>query len=68
MTRRDLTDSRVDNILNATRFEGAPSCSLIACTVGYDSTKTNYPDMWAPTSKLYRLVVVGRLDRWHALW
>jgi len=68
MTRRDLTDSRVDNILNATRFEAAPSCSLIACTVGYDRTKSNYPDIWAPTSTRYRIVVTGRLVAWHTLW
>lgn len=67
MTRRDLTDAVNENILDATRFEPAPACSLIACTVGYDSTKTNYPDMWAPTSTKYRIVVTGRLDRWFAL-
>jgi hypothetical protein len=67
MTRRDLTDAANQNILDATRFEPAPSCSLIACTVGYDSTKTNYPDAWAPTSTKYRIIVTGRLDRWYAI-
>lgn len=67
MTRRDLTDFQNHNILAATRFEPAPACSLIACTVGYDSTKSNYPDMWAPTSTKYRIIVTGRLDRWFAL-
>ena len=67
MTRRDLTDAANQNILDATRWEPAPSCSLIACTVGYDSTKSRYPDMWAPTSTKYRIIVTGRLDRWYAI-
>lgn len=67
MVDRRLTDFHNENILDATRIVEAPSCALVACTVGRDSTKTNYPDQWAPTSKLYRIVVVGRLDRWFAL-
>lgn len=67
MERRDLTDAANQNILDATRFVAAPACSLIACTVGFDSTKTNYPDIWAPTSTKYRIIVTGRLDRWFAI-
>lgn len=68
MTRRDLTDANNANILDAIRFEEAPSCSLIACTVGYDRSKAAYPDRWAPTSTKYRIIVTGRLSHWHALW
>ena len=67
MTERFLTNHENHNILNATRWTAAPSCSLVACTVGFDSTKTNYPDRWAPTSTKYRIIINGRLDRWFAL-
>jgi len=69
MTRRDLTDGNNENILAATRAEGAPSLSLIACTVGYDSSKSGYQfGVWAPTSTLYRIIVTGSLINWHTLW
>src|SRR5690606_16818956 len=67
MVDRHLTNHENHNILNATRWIAAPSCSLIACTVGFDSTKSRYPDRWAPTSTKYRIVINGRLDRWFAL-
>ena len=62
---RVLTDADPDRILSATRFfEGAETLSVIACTVGYDRTKSAYPDPWAPTSLRYRIVVRLRLVRW----
>jgi len=67
MVRRDIADtaSRSDvrnnsNVLDATRFHGAPSLSFVACSVGYDGTKSRYPDVWAATSLKYRIVVTGQ--------
>ncbi len=66
MVRRDLADTSTRfpdvnnaNVLAATRLHGAPSLSLVACTVGFDRTKSRYPDAWAPTSLKYRIVVTG---------
>ena len=64
MVRRDLTDSQNSNILAATRFHPGTTLSLIACTVGYDRSKSRYPDAWAPTSLKYRIVVTGELVSW----
>ena len=64
VVRRDLTDSSNPNILAATRFHPGTTLSLIACTVGYDSTKSRYPDIWAPTSLEYRIVVTAELISW----
>ncbi len=67
MVRRDIADTASrnvaqnnNNVLDATRFHGAPSLALVACTVGFDSTKSRYPDAWAPTSLKYRIVVTGQ--------
>jgi LPXTG-site transpeptidase (sortase) family protein len=67
MVRRDIADTssrNVDlnnnNVLDATRQHGAPSLSLVACTVGFDASKSRYPDAWAPTSLKYRIVVTGQ--------
>lgn len=64
MVRRDLTDANNQNILNATRFHPGTTFSLIACTVGYDSSKSGYPDVWAPTSLKYRIIVTAALVSW----
>lgn len=67
MVRRDLTDGRTHNILAATRLHPGPTFSLIACTVGYDRSKSAYPNIWAPTSTRYRIVVTGELVCWREL-
>jgi len=67
MTRRDLTDAQNPNILNAVRTHSAPSFSMVACTVGYDRSKSRYPDAWAPTSLKYRIVVTGELESWREI-
>jgi sortase (surface protein transpeptidase) len=64
MVRRDLTDGRPENILNAVRAHPGTTFSLVACTVGYDRSKSAYPDIWAPTSLLFRIVVTGELVGW----
>ena len=56
--RRELTSKNNAQILAATRRLGGESLSLIACTVGYDRSKSRYPDAWAPTS----LAVSNRRD------
>ncbi|MDJ0771319.1 MAG: sortase [Ilumatobacter sp.] len=65
--RRDLTNSNNSNILQATRNHPGTTLSLIACTVGYDRTKSAYPDAWAPTSLKYRIIVTGELVSWREL-
>jgi LPXTG-site transpeptidase (sortase) family protein len=64
VVRRDLTDANNANILAATRFHPGTTMSLVACTVGYDSSKSRWPDAWAPTSLLYRIIVTGELVSW----
>mgnify|MGYP001824446331 FL=1 len=64
MVRRDLTNSSSANILAATRAHPGTTFSIVACTVGYDSRKSRYPNMWAPTSLLYRIVVTSELVSW----
>jgi hypothetical protein len=64
MVRRDLTDAATANILNATRAHPGTTFSIVACTVGYDSSKSAYPNMWAPTSLKYRIVVTLELVSW----
>lgn len=65
--RRDLTDGRTQNILDATRFHPGPTFSLVACTVGYDRSKAAYPNIWAPTSTKFRIIVTGELVCWREL-
>jgi sortase (surface protein transpeptidase) len=67
MVRRDLTDSNVHNILAATRSHPGSTFSLVACTVGYDSSKSAYPNIWAPTSTKFRIVVTAELVGWREL-
>lgn len=67
MVRRDLTDGRTENILAATRLHPGPTFSLVACTVGYDRSKAAYPNIWAPSSTRYRIVVTGELVCWREL-
>lgn len=64
MVRRDLTDFQATNILNAVRAHPGTTFSLVACTVGHDSSKSAYPDIWAPTSLKFRIVVTGELVGW----
>jgi len=64
MVRRDLTDAQTLNILAATRVHPGTTFSIVACTVGYDRSKAAYPDVWAPTSLKYRIVVTGELVSW----
>lgn len=64
MVRRDLTDANNANILAATRFHAGTTLSLIACTVGNDRSKSRWPDIWAPTSLKYRIVVTAELVSW----
>ena len=64
VVRRDLTDAQPVNILQATRNHPGTTFSIIACTVGYDSSKSAYPDVWAPTSLKYRIIVTGELVSW----
>ncbi len=67
MVRRDLTDAQNENILAATRFHPGTTMSIIACTVGFDKSKSGYPDPWAPTSLKYRIVVTGELVSWREI-
>lgn len=64
MVRRDLTDANPTNILDAVRAHPGTTMSLVACTVGHDSSKSRWPDIWAPTSLKYRIVVTGELVGW----
>ena len=62
---RELTNDSDSQILAATRrISGAESLSVVACTVGFDSTKSRFPEQWAPTSLDYRIVVRFRLKFW----
>ena len=63
--RREITSARDADILAACRrLDGRESLAIIACTVGGDRSKSAYPDPWAPTSLLYRIVVVFVLESW----
>lgn len=57
VVRRDLTNSRVDNILAATQFHPGTTFSLIACT---------RPD-FTPTSTAWRIIVTAQLIGWREL-
>ena len=62
--RRELTSKDDRQILAATQRLGGETLSLIACTVGFDRSKSRYPDQWAPTSLEYRIVVTFTLEYW----
>lgn len=64
MVRRDLTNADPTNILNAVRAHPGTTVSMVACTVGNDRSKSAWPNIWAPTSLLYRIVVTGELVGW----
>jgi sortase A len=65
MVNRYLTDAATTNILNATRADAGTTFSIVACTVGYDSSKSGYRNgVWAPTSLKYRIVVNFALVSW----
>ncbi len=64
VVRRDLTNAASSNILDAVRAHPGTTFSMVACTVGYDRTKSAYPDIWAPTSLKYRIIVTGELASW----
>ncbi|MEM1334126.1 MAG: sortase, partial [Actinomycetota bacterium] len=61
---RELTSERDEEILAAAYREPGEMVSLIACTVGFDSSKSAFPDRWAPTSLRWRIVVRLRLVGW----
>lgn len=67
VVRRDLATANDQSILGATRRHPGTTLSLVACTVGYDTSKAAYPDIWAPTSLKYRIVVTGELVSWREL-
>ena len=67
MVGRYITDAGTSNILNATRANSGTTFSIVACTVGYDSRKAAYPNPWAPTSLLYRIVVNFELVSWREI-
>lgn len=62
--RRELTSKQDAQILAATQRVGGETLSFIACTVGFDRSKSRYPDQWAPTSLEYRIVVTFTLEYW----
>lgn len=62
--RRELTSSSDSQILTATRRSGGETLSFIACTVGYDRSKSAYPNQWAPTSLRYRIIITFTLEYW----
>ncbi|MFW2335981.1 sortase [Ilumatobacter sp.] len=64
VVRRDLTDAANVNILAAVRRHPGTTLSLVACTVGHDRSKSAWPDVWAPTSLKYRIVVTAELVSW----
>jgi len=64
VVRRDLTDGANANILAAVRSHPGTTLSLVACTVGHDRSKSAWPDVWAPTSLRYRIVVTAELVSW----
>ncbi len=64
VVRRDLTDAANANILSAVRFHPGTTLSLVACTVGHDRSKSAWPDIWAPTSLEYRIVVTAEFVSW----
>lgn len=64
VVRRDLTDAANANILAAVRSHPGTTLSLVACTVGHDRSKSAWPDIWAPTSLKYRIVVTAELVSW----
>lgn len=62
---RLVTSSNTNEIINATRVApGYETLSVVACTVGFDTSKRAYPDIWAPTSLRYRIVVRFLLKKW----
>lgn len=67
MVRRDLTDGAEQNVLDAVRAHPGTTFSLVACTVGHDRSQPNWPDIWAPTSLLFRIVVTFELLSWREL-
>jgi sortase (surface protein transpeptidase) len=67
VVRRDLTNPGNASILAATRLHPGTTLSLVACTVGYDKSRSAYPDIWAPTSTQYRIVVTSELVSWREL-
>lgn len=57
VVRRDLTNSVVDNILAATKFQPGTTFSMIACT------RTDF----LPTNTAFRIVVTGKLVSWREI-
>ena len=63
-SRRELTSKSNLQILAATQRVSGETLSLIACTVGFDRSKSAYPNRWAPTSLEYRIIVTFSLEDW----
>ena len=62
--RRDLTSKNNTQILAVMQKVRGESLSLIVCTVGFDRSKSAYPNAWAPTSLEYRIIVTFALEFW----
>jgi hypothetical protein len=61
---RVLTSKQPDEILASTFFLDEETLAVVACTVGFDSSKAAFPDQWAPTSLEWRIVVRLRYVEW----
>jgi hypothetical protein len=62
---REITSDNDAQILAATRrITNGESLAIVACTVGYDRTKSAYPNAWAPTSLRYRIVIRFTFEYW----
>jgi Sortase domain len=62
---RVVTSKDPDEILASTQFRNnEETLAIVACTVGFDASKSAYPDKWAPTSLEWRIIVRMRYVRW----
>lgn len=62
--RRAVTTDSNSQIIAETQRSGGETLSVIACTVGNDSSKSRFPDQWAPTSLDFRIIVTFAYDSW----
>lgn len=62
---RVVTSKDPEEILASTQFlNNEETLSIVACTVGFDSSKQSFPDKWAPTSLEWRIIVRLRYASW----